>query len=127
MSELPISVAEACTLPTAERPTRSAEWGSLFCEVLATGSLGAQRGRLVFHEDAALERRARDLASKETSCCSFFTFEFGEGVDAAFVALDFALLPSVTLDVSVPPSQSAVLDAFLGWAEGVRTGRLRVA
>lgn len=120
MSELPIGVAEACTLPTAERPTRSAEWGSLFREVLATGSLGAQRGRLVFPEDAALETRARDLASKETSCCSFFTFEFGEGVDAAGAR-------TMTLDVSVPPSQSAVLDAFLGWAEGVRTGRLRVA
>ncbi|HEX5967043.1 MAG TPA: hypothetical protein VFY88_01095 [Intrasporangium sp.] len=120
MSELPIRVAEACTLPTAERPTRSAEWGSLFREVLATESLGAQRGRLVFHEDAALETRVRDLASKETSCCSFFTFEFGAGVDAAGAG-------TMTLDVRVPPSQSAVLEAFIAWAEGVRTGRLQVA
>jgi hypothetical protein len=120
MSELPIRVAEACTLPTAERPTRSAEWGSIFREVLATESVGAQWGRLVFPPEAHLEARVRDLASKETSCCSFFTFHFGEGLDASGAR-------TMTLDVRVPPSQSAVLDAFLGWAEGVRTGRLQVA
>lgn len=120
MSELPVPVAEACTLPTAERPTRSAEWGSLFREVLATESVGAQWGRLVFSEDAALETRVRDLAAKETSCCGFFTFEFGEGVDVAGAQ-------TVTLDVRVPPSQSVVLDSFLAWAEGVRTGRVQVA
>ena len=116
MSELPIRVAEACTLPTAERPARSAEWGSIFRDVLATESLGAQRGRLLFREDAALEGRIRDLATRETSCCSFFTFEFGEGVDAAGAQ-------TMTLDIGVPPSQSAVLDAFIAWAEGARAGR----
>ena len=120
MSELPVRVAEACTLPTAERPTRSAEWGAIFREVLSTESLGAQRGRLAFPEDAALETWVRDLASKETACCSFFTFAFGQGVDAAGAQ-------TMTLDVSVPPSRSAVLHAFLGWAEDVRTGRVRVA
>ena len=120
MSELPITVAEACTLPTAERPTRSAEWGSLFRKVLATESIGVQWGRLVFSQDAALETRVRDLASKETACCSFFTFAFGQGVDAAGAQ-------TMTLDVSVPPSRSAVLAAFLAWAEGVRTGRLQAA
>ena len=120
MGELPVRVAEACTLPTVERPARSAEWGSIFRQVLATESFGAQRGRLTFPQDAALETRARELASKETACCSFFTFDFGAGVDAAGAL-------TMTLDVSVPPSQSAVLDAFLGWAEGVRTGSVRVA
>ena len=120
MSELPTSVARACTLPTAERPTRSAEWGSLFRAVLATESVGAQGGRLIFPAEPALEARVRDLASKETWCCSFFTFEFGAGVDAAGAR-------TMTLDVRVPPAQSAVLDAFIAWAEGVRTGRLQVA
>ena len=117
MSELPIRVAEACTLPTVERPARSAEWGSLFREVTAVESVGAQRGRLVFPVDSALEMQVRDLASRESSCCSFFTFQLREGVDAAGAR-------TMTLDVSVPPSQSAVLDAFIAWAEGVRTGRL---
>ena len=49
-------------------------------------------------------RRPRDAGPRpgveETSCCSFFTFEFGEGVDAAGAQ-------TMTLDVSVPPSQSA--------------------
>ena len=120
MSELPAGVAEACTLPTAERPTRSAEWGYLFREVLATESIGAHGGRLVFPAEAALEARVRDLASKETLCCRFFTFEFGAGVDATGAR-------TITLDVRVPPSQSAVVDAFIAWAEGVRTGRLQVA
>lgn len=117
MSELPIRVAEACTLPTVERPARSAEWGSLFREVIAAESRGSQSGRLRFPVDAALERRVRDVASRESSCCSFFTFQVSEGVDAAGAE-------TMILDVSVPPSQSAVLDAFIAWAEGVRTGRL---
>ncbi|HEX6054903.1 MAG TPA: hypothetical protein VFY98_03755 [Intrasporangium sp.] len=117
MSELPIRVAEACTLPTVERPARSAEWGSLFREVIAAESRGSQRGRLRFPVDAALERRVRDLASRESSCCSFFTFQVSEDVDAGGAE-------TMTLDVSVPPSQSAVLDAFIAWADGVRTGRL---
>ena len=117
MSELPVSVADACTLPTAERPTRSAEWGSLFREVLATESIAAQWARLTFPQDPALETRIRDLASKETACCSFFAFELGEDVDATGAQ-------TITLDVSVPPSQSAVLDAFIAWADGARTGRL---
>jgi hypothetical protein len=117
VSQLPIAVPEACTLPTVEQPTRIAEWGSLFGAVLATEAVGAQQGRLVFPADSALVARARDLAARETECCSFFTFEFAQ-------ALDEAGASTMTLDVRVPPSQSAVLDAFVAWAEGVRTGRL---
>ncbi|MDV3220403.1 hypothetical protein [Intrasporangium sp.] len=118
MSQLPLAVPmavpEACTLPTAEQPSRIAEWGSLFTHVLATASLGAQRGRIILPADDALAARARDLAARETSCCSFFTFEFGAGSDESGA-------PTLTLDVSVPSAQRAVLDSFLSWAEGVRT------
>lgn len=118
MSQLPLAapmaVPEACTLPTADRPTRIAEWGSLFTHVLATASLGAQRGRIVLPAEEALAARARDLAARETSCCSFFTFEFGVGRDESGAT-------TLTLDVSVPPAQRAVLDSFLSWAEAART------
>jgi len=55
--------------------------------------------------DAAAEDRARDLAERESHCCSFFTFEFSDG-DAGTVAMR----------ITVPGSQVAVLDALAGAA-----------
>jgi hypothetical protein len=92
-------VPQACTLPTAERPLRVAEFDELF----ASGLLGVERVapthlRLVL--EPALEVRARDLAARETACCSFFEF--------AFTATASELL----LDVVVPPAHVDVLDAL---------------
>ena len=64
---------QACTLPTAERPVRVAEFDELF----ATGLRGQQRlarTRLRWRLDVAAEAAARDLTSRESECCSFFTF-----------------------------------------------------
>jgi hypothetical protein len=68
-------VPTACTLTTAERPFRVAEFDELF----RTSVKSWHRPRpteleLVIAAEA--EALARDLAQRETDCCSFFTFEF---------------------------------------------------
>ncbi|MEV0418588.1 hypothetical protein [Streptosporangium canum] len=56
--------------------------------------------RLRLDGAAEVESTARDLTSRETSCCSFFTFTFGPtGED-------------LILDVQVPPAHAAVLDGL---------------
>jgi hypothetical protein len=93
-------VSDACTLPTAERPLRVAEFDRLF----ATALLAADRAaptRMRWWLDPAAEATARELAERETSCCSFFEFGFGS-VDAGRLAID----------VSVPDAHVAVLDGL---------------
>lgn len=92
-------VPAACTLPTVERPLRLAEFDALLARALR-----AQRRpgptRLRWRLDPAAEETARDLARRESSCCSFFTFTFS----TAGRALD------VTVDV--PAEHVDVLDAL---------------
>ncbi len=90
---------DACTLPTAERPLRVAEFDELF----ATAVRGQQRlsaTRLRWLLDPAAEPRARDLTVRETQCCSFFTFTFAP------------VNGGVQLDVEVPAAHVDVLDAL---------------
>jgi hypothetical protein len=90
---------DGCTLPTAERPLRLAEFDDLFATALRAQtrlSPTALRWRL----DPAAEATAQDLAVRESSCCSFFSFSFAPDGDA------------VRLDVRVPEAQVAVLDAL---------------
>jgi hypothetical protein len=92
-------VPEACTLPTAERPLRRAEFDNLF----ATAVRDQQRltpTRLRWRLDPLAEPTARDLIDRENECCSFFTF--------TFTAVDEA----VQLDVEVPTAYVHVLDAL---------------
>jgi hypothetical protein len=92
-------VAEACTLPTADRPVRVAEFDALFA-----GGLTAQERVsptvLRWMLDPGVELTARDLTARESACCSFFSFEFTAGADA------------VRLEVAVPPARVEVLDAL---------------
>lgn len=91
---------DACTLPTAERPLRLAEFDDLF----ATSVRGVRRrGDGVLMQLTGTEgllERVRDLAARETACCSFFTFTI-EGTDQ-----------DLTLDISVPPDRQEILDAL---------------
>ncbi|GIF23602.1 hypothetical protein BJ973_004211 [Actinoplanes tereljensis] len=90
---------EACTLPTVERPLRLAEFDDLF----ATALRGQQRlsaTALRWDLDPAAEAVARDLTSRESECCSFFSFGFHLGDQ------------SLRLDVEVPAAHVEVLDAL---------------
>ncbi|MGX6603131.1 hypothetical protein ACWKSP_13465 [Micromonosporaceae bacterium Da 78-11] len=99
-------VPEACTLPTEQRPLRSAE----FDDLSATALRGQQRlsaTTLRFRLDPAAETTARDLTVRESSCCSFFSF--------AFTAAD----DLINLDVRVPAAHVEVLDALADRAAGL--------
>ncbi|TDB83443.1 hypothetical protein E1264_28385 [Actinomadura sp. KC216] len=66
---------QACTLPTAERPLRVAEFDALFADaVTAVRPDGPGRVRLELRADPLVAGRAAELAARETGCCSFFTF-----------------------------------------------------
>ncbi|NUU24989.1 MAG: hypothetical protein HOV68_26320 [Streptomycetaceae bacterium] len=94
-------VPPSCTLPTEEQPLRVAEFDALFAASLVRVERPEPtRARLVLGADA--ESPARDLAARETGCCSFFTFAFAPGDTAGHVVMD----------VTVPPAQVAVLDAL---------------
>jgi len=93
-------VPQSCTLPTEEQPLRVGEFDRLFTDALvAVERPEPLRARLVL--EAAAEPTARDLADRETGCCSFFTFGFAH--DA---------VGRVLMDVAVPAAHIAVLDAL---------------
>lgn len=89
---------DACTLPTAERPLRVAEFDDLFTAELR--SRRAQPTRLDVVLPRAVEAIGRDLARRESECCSFFTFEFE------------SLGDDVVMHIAVPPEHVEVLDAI---------------
>jgi hypothetical protein len=93
-------VPDACTLPTAERPLRIAEFDDLFAAVLRAVRRAPTRLDLVL--PPAMEADARDLAQRESQCCSFFEFAFEPTDDG------------VVMRIEVPPSQIEVLDSIEG-------------
>lgn len=103
-------VPQACTLPTAQRPLRLAEFDELF----ATAVHGQQRlspTRLRWRLDPAAEAMARDLAERENQCCSFFAFTFAEAGG------------ELQLDVDVPAAYVDVLDGLAARAGTGMSGR----
>ncbi|MET8040228.1 hypothetical protein ABZU25_05085 [Micromonospora sp. NPDC005215] len=95
-------VPDACTLSTAERPLRLAEFDQLFTDaVRGLDRMSAQHLRLHLAGGAQVEEMARDLTARESSCCSFFTF-----------GLSRSDLDSLSLDVRVPAAYVDVLDAL---------------
>jgi hypothetical protein len=107
--------ADACTLPTADRPLRVAEFDNLFATALrhVQRPAGAPRARLILAGDATLPGRVQRLADAETFCCSFFTFTVTE---LGPVASGDAAEAQVALDIEVPPARADVLDALVGRA-----------
>lgn len=102
----PAWVPGACTLPTADRPLRSAEFDDLFrSSVLAVRRVGVLRLQLELRADATTAVRAAGLAAREAGCCSFFTFVLTIGAG------------QVTLEVGVPEPYVDVLDALAARAE----------
>lgn len=91
-------VPASCTLPTVAQPVRIAEFDRFFAESVLRATR-PHEARLELLLDADAEALARELAEKESACCSFFTFTFepsGEGI---------------TMAIEVPPTHIEVLDA----------------
>jgi hypothetical protein len=110
-----VGFPEDCTLPTADRPLRVAEFDALFAASLravAHPPGDATRARLLLAGDEGLRDRVQRLADAETSCCSFFSFTLTPlpGDDGTTLALD----------VEVPASHADVLAGLVAQAERAR-------
>ena len=99
-------VPQACTLPTAQRPLRVAEFDALFAEAV-TGIDRVEPGRVRIGLDSTPQTagRAAELMARESGCCSLFTF--------TLTATGGAL----SLQVSVADQHVEVLDALAARAE----------
>ncbi len=92
---------DACTLPTAERPLRTAEFEGLSAQaVLRAERPEPTRLRLDLTPTPQVAARAAELAARETQCCSFFTFT---------LTLSGGQL---SLEVTAPAAHVAVLDGI---------------
>jgi hypothetical protein len=99
-----------CTLPTAERPMRAAEFSDLFTDaVLKVDRPESGRLRLALRPGRETASRAAALTAAETECCSFFRFTLTVEND------------NLSLDISVPPSRTQILDALADRAVGAVT------
>jgi hypothetical protein len=99
-------VPAACTLPTVEQPLRRAEFDDLFArDVLGVVRESTHRVRLELRAAPLTAARAADLAVRESSCCSFFSFglAIADG--------------QVSLTVSTDPGHAPVLSALTARAE----------
>ncbi|MGW5380087.1 hypothetical protein ACWESM_32075 [Nocardia sp. NPDC003999] len=97
-------VPDSCTLPTVEQSVRVAEFDRFI-----TGSVRRTdrpaRTRLNLLLAAEAEEEGRDLAARESGCCSFFTFGFDATEDGP------------VMRIAVPDNQAAVLDALAARAD----------
>jgi hypothetical protein len=101
---------QACTLPSAERPLRAAEFDGLFAEaVRSIERVGPAQLRLDLKPSPQVAGRAAELMAAETGCCAFFTF--------TLTATDGRLV----LEVAVPAPYIGVLDALAGRAAAMRS------
>lgn len=91
----------ACSLPTAEKPARVAEFDELFSSAVLRVDR-PEPGRLELELDPTAEVAANTaaLVVRETACCTFFTFTLT------------ATGGQLRLKVIVAPAHIAVLDAL---------------
>lgn len=95
----PVWAPSACTLPTATRPLREAEFADVFREHLrSVERIAPPRLRLGLHRCPSVAATVADLAAREASCCGFFTFT---------LTVDERRL---VLDVETSPGHETVLD-----------------
>jgi hypothetical protein len=91
-----------CTLPTAERPLRVAEFDQLFATALrAQARPGPTHLRLTLDGAEQVEAITRDLVARENACCSFFAFTVTRTADQ-----------QLQLDIQVPQQRTDVLDGI---------------
>ena len=102
-------VPDACTLPTAERPLRTAEFEELFGALHRGERLSPTHLRLSVTGDDEREAAVRELTRRENECCTFFGFTVTRVAPA-----------EIRLDVEVPAAYRDVLDALEEMAHAKR-------
>jgi hypothetical protein len=107
---------DVCTLPTADRPLRVAEFDDLFATALCAIERrdASGRARLVLAGGDDLAERVQRLADAETVCCSFFTFTL---TPLAMDEVEDADRTVLALDIEVPSARADVLAALIQRAE----------
>jgi hypothetical protein len=90
----------ACTLPTAERPLRVAEFSALFAGLTGVDRRGPGALRLRLADRPGVAEQAADLTARESACCSFFAFGLARAGG------------ELLLDVGVPEAHVDVLDGL---------------
>jgi hypothetical protein len=102
-------IPDACTLPTADRPLRMAEFDALLAGARDTERITTTMLRVTLAGGSQLPATVRDLTEREARCCSFFTFSVSvEPPD------------TVRLDIEVPAAYVVVLDALANRAQDRR-------
>jgi len=72
---MPFQIHDVCRLPTSERPIRLAEFDALLTTATSVERDAATRLTFAFHDADDVHARATDLTARESSCCSFFSFD----------------------------------------------------
>lgn len=94
-------IPDTCTLPTAAKPLRQAEFAALCSTALRDQQrVSPKHLRLTLVGGDGLADDVRDLAARETDCCSFFDFTVTPTADV------------VVLDIEVPADYVGVLDGL---------------
>ncbi|MET8651367.1 hypothetical protein [Nocardia aurea] len=102
----------ACTLPTVDRPTRLAEFDAFFADsVIATHRPDPTRLELTLAAGLDVEQVGRDLAARESACCSFFTFTFEPGPAGTVMRIETPAIHSDVLDAMAERAGAAVAGA----------------
>jgi hypothetical protein len=108
-------VPEACTLPTVEQPLRLAEFDDLFATaVRRVDPVSVTHARMHLTGPVGLAARVRDLAARETECCSLFSFTTTPQPATEGEA--------VVLDIEVPVEQVEVLATLTQRASAFSAG-----
>ena len=94
-------IPSSCTLPSVDRPLRLAEFDELLHQAVRAERLSPTALRVVLEGDAGLEPRVRDLAERESSCCSFFSFDVTAREHGG-----------VQLRIEVPAQHASILDSL---------------
>jgi len=108
---VPAWVPEVCALPTAEQPMRVAEFDEVFSRaVRGAERVAVSRLRLDLDPAPGVAGQVANLAVAETGCCSFFTFTLTVAAGR------------LTLEVTVPPRYTGLLDALAARATELSGG-----
>jgi hypothetical protein len=102
-----LTSTDACTLPTAERPLRLAEFDALFASSARSVSRDVDGVRIRLAGSGGLREQVRGLADREMACCSFFGFEIE------------SLEDDLTLRIVVPVERREILEALADRAEAL--------
>ena len=101
-----------CTLPVDERPRRAAEFDGLFAAAVRSVERPQPTlARMELEAEPRIAAQAADLITRETDCCSFFTFVLT------------ATGGGLRLDVEVPAAHVGAIDGLV--ARATRAARLR--